>query len=312
VRVIFMGTPEFAVPSLEALHEAGFEIPLVVTRPDKPAGRGKRLQEPAVKRRAKELGLPVYQPASLKKEEVQETLRRISADAVAVVAFGAILPVTVLEMTRLGAINLHASLLPKYRGSSPINWAIVEGEQESGVTTMFIAEGLDTGDILLQRALPLDPRETAATLHDKLAALGAPLLVETLERLERGDLRATPQDDAASSYIPKLTRDDARLDWSLPAEVLDRRIRGFTPWPGAFTFLAGIRLNIRAAHPVDRTPGQPPGHVEAVDDATVLVATGGGCLALTEVQPEGKRPLMVAAFLAGHPVAVGQGVGEAP
>ncbi|MGD2064518.1 MAG: methionyl-tRNA formyltransferase, partial [Nitrospirota bacterium] len=177
MRVIFMGTPEFAVPSLDALVEAGFEVALVVTRPDKPAGRGKHLQAPAVKQRATALGLPVFQPPTLKRPEHQERLREAGADAIAVVAFGAILPVEVLEMTRLGAINVHASLLPKYRGSSPINWAIVNGEAESGVTTMYMAEGLDTGDILLQRAVPLDPRETAATLHDKLAALGGPLLV---------------------------------------------------------------------------------------------------------------------------------------
>jgi methionyl-tRNA formyltransferase len=305
MRVIFMGTPEFAVPSLDALVTAGFDIPLVVTRPDKPAGRGKHLHAPAVKQRAADLGLPVFQPPSLKKPEPQERLRAVQADAIAVIAFGAILPVEVLEMTRLGAINVHASLLPKYRGSSPINWAIVNGETESGVTTMYMAEGLDTGDILLQRAIPLDPRETAATLHDKLAALGGPLLVETLQRLAAGTLTATPQDDGASSYIPKLSRDDGLLDWTLPAATLDRRIRGFTPWPGAFTFWDARRLNVRAAHPVATAATVAPGHVEAVTHDAVLVATGDGCLALTAVQLEGKRPLPVSAFLAGHPLAVG-------
>jgi len=309
MRVIFMGTPEFAVPSLDALHAAGFEIPLVVTRPDKPAGRGKHMQAPAVKLRAAALGLPVFQPPTLKKPEPQARLRAVGADAIAVVAFGAILPVELLEMTRLGAINVHASLLPKYRGSSPINWAIVNGEVESGVTTMYMAEGLDTGDILLQAAVPLDPRETAATLHDKLAELGGPLLVETLERLAAGTLTPAPQDEAASSYIPKLTREDGLLDWSLPAVALDRRIRGFTPWPGAFTFLDGKRLNVRAAHPVDAAPTQAPGHVEAMTHDAVLVATTAGCLALTEVQREGKRPVAVAAFLAGHRVTVGERLG---
>ncbi|MGD2064068.1 MAG: methionyl-tRNA formyltransferase, partial [Nitrospirota bacterium] len=169
--------------------------------------------------------------------------------------------------------------------------------------------GLDTGDILLQRAVPLDPRETAATLHDKLAALGGPLLVETLLRLEAGSLTASPQDDEASSYIPKLTRGDGLLDWSQPAVVLDRRIRGFTPWPGAFTFLEGRRLNVRGAHPVDTVPAQAPGHVEAVTHDALLVATADGCLALTEVQLEGKRPLPVAGFLAGHPLPVGTQLG---
>jgi methionyl-tRNA formyltransferase len=309
MRIIFMGTPEFAVPSLDALVAAGFEVPLVVTRPDKPAGRGKHVQAPAVKQRAQALGLPVFQPPTLKKPEPQEQLRAVGADAIAVVAFGAILPVEVLEMTRLGAINVHASLLPKYRGSSPINWAIVNGEAESGVTTMYMAEGLDTGDILLQRAIPLDPRETAATLHDKLADLGGPLLVETLQRLAAGTLTATPQDDAASSYIPKLTRDDGLLDWSLPAATLDRRIRGFTPWPGAFTFWDARRLNVRAARPVSTVPNHSPGQVEAVTPDAVLVATGDGCLALTEVQLEGKRPLPIATFLAGHPLAAGAQLG---
>jgi methionyl-tRNA formyltransferase len=302
MRVIFMGTPEFAVPSLDALHAAGFEIPLVVTRPDKPAGRGKHMQAPAVKRRATALGLPVFQPATLKRPEPQERLRAVGADAIAVVAFGAILPVAVLDMTRLGAINVHASLLPKYRGSSPIHWAIVNGEVESGVTTMYMAEGLDTGDILLQATVPLDPRETAATLHDKLAKLGGPLLVETLRRLAAGTLTPTPQDEAASSYIPKLTRDDGLLDWSLAALTLDRRIRGLTPWPGAFTFLDGKRLTVRAAT-------QPPGHVEAVTGDAVLVATGDGCLALTEVQLEGKRPVASPAFLAGHRIGVAEHLG---
>jgi methionyl-tRNA formyltransferase len=309
MRIIFMGTPEFAVPSLNALVEAGFDIPLVVTRPDKPAGRGKHLQAPAVKQRATALGLPVFQPATLRKPELQEPLRAVGADTIAVVAFGAILPPEVLEMTRLGAVNVHASLLPKYRGSSPINWAIVNGEAESGVTTMYVAEGLDTGDILLQRAIPLDPRETAATLHDKLAALGGPLLVETLQRLEAGTLAAKPQDDSASSYIPKLTRDDGLLDWAQPAVVLDRRIRGFTPWPGAFTFWDARRLNVHAAHPVSTAASREPGQVEAVSQDAVLVATGDGCLALTEVQLEGKRSLPIAAFLAGHPLAVGAQLG---
>jgi methionyl-tRNA formyltransferase len=309
MRVIFMGTPEFAVPSLDALVQAGFDVPLVVTRPDKPAGRGKRMQAPAVKRRAAALGVPVFQPPTLKKPEPQERLRAVGVDVIAVVAFGAILPVEVLAMTRLGAINVHASLLPKYRGSSPINWAIVNGEGSSGVTTMYLSEGVDTGDILLQRAIPLAPRETAATLHDKLAALGGPLLVETLQGLAAGTLTATPQDDGASSYIPKLTRDDGLLDWSQPALALDRRIRGFTPWPGAFTFWDARRLNVRAAHPVAIVPTQAPGHIEAVAHDAVLVATGDGCLALTEVHLEGKRPMPVTAFLAGHPLGIGAQLG---
>ncbi|RMF85015.1 MAG: methionyl-tRNA formyltransferase [Nitrospirae bacterium] len=312
MRVIFMGTPAFAVPSLEALVAAGIELPLVVTRPDKPRGRGQRLQPPPVKERAEALGLPVFQPPTLKEAEAQARLRAVGADAIAVVAFGAILPKAVLEMTPLGAVNVHASLLPRYRGSSPINWVIVNGERETGVTTMFMGEGIDTGDILLQERIPIAPRETAATLHDKLAALGGPLLVRTLEGLARGEITPIPQDESQALYIPKLTREDGRLDWSRPAEELDRRIRGFTPWPGAFTFLRGRRLNVRAAEPRDRRPQQPPGRVEAVEREAVVVACGEGCLALTELQPEGKRPMAAAAFLQGHPLTPGEPLGEAP
>jgi len=310
MRTIYMGTPEFAVPCLDALVEAGIEVPLVVTRPDKPAGRGKRLQAPPVKQRAEALGIPVFQPRTLRDEAAQARLREVRADAMAVVAFGAILPNEVLEMTSLGAVNVHASLLPRYRGSSPINWVIVNGERESGVTTMFMGEGIDTGDILLQERIDLDPRETAATLHDRLAHLGGPLLVETLRRLERGDLPPTPQDEADALYIPKLTREDGRLDWSLPADELDRRIRGFTPWPGAFTYLDGHRLSVHAAHPVERKPAQAAGRVEAVDDGAIVVACGRGCLSITELQPEGKRPMATDAFLQGHPVAVATPLGD--
>jgi len=310
MRTIYMGTPEFAVPCLDALVEAGIEVPLVVTRPDKPAGRHQRLRPPPVKQRAEALGIEVFQPPTLKDEATQARLRAVGADAMAVVAFGAILPKAVLEMTPLGAVNVHASLLPRYRGSSPINWVIVNGEAESGVTTMFMGEGIDTGDILLQERITLAPRETAATLHDRLARLGGPLLVETLRRLERGDLTPRPQDEADALYIPKLTREDGRLDWTRPADELDRRIRGFTPWPGAFTYLDGYRLNVHAAYPVDRRPRQPAGRVEAVEGGAIVVACGDGCLAITELQPEGKRRMATAAFLQGHPVAVATPLGE--
>ncbi len=311
MRLIYMGTPDFAVPCLDALVEAGIDVPLVVTRPDKPAGRGRRLQAPPVKQRAEALGIPVFQPRTLKDEAAQARLREVGADAMAVVAFGAILPNAVLEMTPLGAVNVHASLLPRYRGSSPINWVIVNGERDSGVTTMFMGEGIDTGDILLQQRIALAPRETAATLHDRLASLGGPLLVETLQRLERGELTPTPQVEADALYIPKLTREDGRLDWSRPAEELDRRIRGFTPWPGAFTFLDGHRLTVHTAHPVERTPTQVAGRVEAVEDGAMVVACGDGCLAITELQPEGKRRMATDAYLQGHPVAVATPVGGA-
>ncbi len=311
MRLIYMGTPEFAVPSLDALVAAGIEIPLVVTRPDKPAGRGRRLHAPPVKQRAQALGIPVFQPRTLKDEAAQARLREVGADAMAVVAFGAILPNAVLEMTPLGAVNVHASLLPRYRGSSPINWVIVNGERESGVTTMFMGEGIDTGDILLQERVALDPRETAATLHDKLARLGGPLLVETLRRLERGEITPTPQDESQALYIPKLTREEGRLDWTRPAEELDRRIRGFTPWPGAFTFFGGHRLNVHTARPLERRPTEAPGRVEAIVEEEILVACGEGCLAIGEVQPEGKRRMSARAFLQGHPLAPGTPLGDA-
>jgi len=309
MRTIYMGTPEFAVPCLDALVAAGIEVALVVTRPDKPAGRGKHVQASPVKQRAETLGIPVFQPPTLRDEAAQARLRAVAADAMAVVAFGAILPKAVLQMTRLGAVNVHASLLPRYRGSSPIHWVIVNGERDSGVTTMFMGEGIDTGDILLQSRIPLAPRETAATLHDRLAALAGPLLVETLRRLERGDLTPIPQDDHLALAIPKLNRDDGRLDWSRPAAELDRRIRGFTPWPGAFTYLNGQRLNIHAAVPLEREPARPAGQVVAIESCAIVVACASGCLAITELQPEGKRRMTAGAFLQGHPLAPGTSLG---
>jgi len=302
LRLAFMGTPEFAVPSLTALAAAGHEIVCVYSQPPRPAGRGHKQRPSPVHRLAEERGWPARTPASLKDADVQRAFADLKLDAGVVVAYGLILPKAILDAPRLGCLNLHASLLPRWRGAAPIQRAILAGDAETGVTVMQIAEGLDSGPILLQRAVAIGPATTAAVLHDQLAALGADLLVAALAGLAAGTLAGRPQDEAAACYADKLTRAEGRLDWRRPAAELARQVRALTPWPGAFAELpGGGRLKVLAAEAVEGESGTPG----ALLDDVPTVACGAGALRLIEVQKASKAPVAGAAFLRGARLAPG-------
>lgn len=308
-RIVFMGTPAFSVPTLKALHENHYNVLAVVTNPDRPKGRGRRLVTSPVKKAAEDLGLPVLQPGSVKEPRFVERLQRLMPDLLLVVAYGQILTGDVLTIPRLGAINIHASLLPRYRGAAPIQWAIINGDKHTGVTTMWMDEGMDTGDILLSESVDIGPQDTAAMLHDRLASKGAALLVSTLKKLESGDLVGIPQDDSKATYAPMLKKEDGRMDWTKDAASLDAFVRGMNPWPGAFTLLAGRRLKVFRAKNVDRKIGQDPGTVLEGFPGDLNVATGNGVLSLQEVQFESGKRLAVADVLRGCPIPAGTVLG---
>ncbi len=297
-----MGTPDFAVPTLEKLVDSGREVCGVYTQADKPQGRGHRLQPPAVKARALELGLPVYQPDSLRDEAVQEQIRNLKPDVIVVAAYGKLLPEAVLNIPPMGCMNVHGSLLPKYRGAAPIQWSVLNGDAVAGVTTMRMAKGLDTGDILLQVETPVGAEETSGELFDRLKVLGAELLLETLDRLEQGTITPTPQEEAMATHAPMLTKDMARLDWARPAQELHNWIRGLNPWPCAAGYLNGKRLRLFASRIV---PGQgEPGTLEN-RDGELIVYCGEGALALGEVQPDNGKRMTGREYLRGHPLEPG-------
>ena len=307
MRIVFMGTPYFAVPALRAINARGHEIALVVTQPDRRAGRGRKLCCPPVKDAAVELGLPVDQRRSVNCEEFVGELSRIEPDAVVVVAFGQILCEEILEAPRLGAVNLHASLLPEYRGVAPINWAIVEGKRETGVTTMFMEKKVDAGEIILRRSTPIGDDETAGELTERLADMGAELLVETLELLGRGDAPRQEQDRSRASYARKLTKADGEIDWSLPAQAVHDHIRGMTPWPGAWTRFRGRTLKVlRAGLGAKGGSAGAPGEIVSVDeDNGIEVAVGEGTVRLLRLQPEGRPAMEASAFVCGYRPDVG-------
>jgi len=301
MKIVFAGTPEFAAQALGALYAAGHEIPLVLTQPDRPAGRGMALQASPVKQLALAQGSEVFQPLTLKDAEAQEKLRQVAPDVMVVAAYGLILPQVVLDIPRQGCLNIHASLLPRWRGAAPIHRAILAGDAETGVCIMQMEAGLDTGPVLLSRNLPIDDRDTAQTLHDKLATLGADAIVEALGRLP---LPAQPQPTAGVTYAAKLEKSESPLDWRRTAAELDRQVRAFTPFPGSTAVLDGASLKIWGARPAEGTG--TPGTVLAVDRQNgILVACGNGALLLTELQKAGGKRLPVGQFLAGNPVAVG-------
>ena len=301
MRVVFLGSGAFAVPSLAALLDAGHEVAALVTQPDREKGRGRALAATPAKVLAERRGVPVLQPRRIKEPAAIEELRTLRPDVQVVVAYGQILPRAVIDIPRLGTVNVHSSLLPRYRGAAPIQWAVVEGERETGVTTMLIDEGLDTGPTLLARATPIGPEETAPELEARLGPLGAQLLLETLDGLERGTLAPRPQDHARATLAPILRKEDARIDWARPAEEIARRVRGLLPWPGTVTTIAGGELKVLRARVEPGTgTDAPPGTVLAVDREGLLVAAGAGTrLRLLDVQPESRRPMAAAAFAAG-------------
>jgi methionyl-tRNA formyltransferase len=304
LRTVFMGTPDFALPTLRGLIAAGVDLVGVFTQPDRPKGRGKKVAAPPVKELAQQHQAPVFQPRKLRAPEVVEQLRRLRPDLVVVVAYGQILPKAVLDIPSYGCINVHASLLPKYRGAAPINQAVIDGETATGVTTMYMDVGLDTGAMLVKRTLPIGLEETAGQLHDRLAVLGREAMEETLQRLCAGTLTAEPQDDNLSSYAPMLKKEDGRIDWQQTAEQVHNRIRGLDPWPGAYSYLAGRQLKIAASRYFPELNGAP-GEILAADKNGVQVACGDGGVVLGELQLPGKKRLKVSDFLSGHPLYTG-------
>ena len=310
MKLIFMGTPDFSVGTLEALIAAGHEITLVVSQPDKPKGRGHELAPTPVKETALKHGLKVFQPKRLKDPETIKTLEETPADAIVVIAFGQIVPAAILHMKKYGCINVHGSLLPKYRGAAPIQWAVIDGERESGVTIMQMDEGLDTGDMLLKGSVVLDEKETSGSLFDKLSALGASLCVEALEKLEKGELRPEKQGESPTEYARMLTKEMGELDFSRDAVTLERLIRGFNPWPSAYTRLGDKTLKIWAADVCEKKdPKKQPGTVTEVAKQDFTVACGEGALKITELQLQGKKRMDAAAFLRGYHLEAGMKLG---
>lgn len=305
MKVLFMGTPDFAVGALEEIIKAGHEVTAVVTQPDKPKGRGKEMQISPVKACALAHNITVFQPERIKKPEAVEILRTYEADVFVVAAFGQILSKEILEMPKYGCVNIHASLLPKYRGAAPIQWAVIDGEKESGVTIQQMNEGVDTGDILMQETVLLDEKETGASLFDKLALCGAQLIVKTLSEMEKGTLKPVKQDDSKSTHAKMLTKEMGRLDFEEEAVVLERKIRGLNSWPSAYTYYKGKTLKIWDADAEETEGAGECGSVCEVKKDSFVIATGKGTLRIKEVQLEGKKRMQAAAFLLGYPIEKG-------
>jgi methionyl-tRNA formyltransferase len=314
--LVFCGTPQFAVPTLEKLVEVGHSVPLVVTQPDRPRGRGMEVAVSPVKAAAIRLGIAVVQPATIKNNaDFRDQLLAIRPDAIIVVGYGRIIPQWMIELPRFGNLNLHASLLPKYRGAAPIQWAIANGESVTGVSTMRIDAGLDTGDILMQREISIAAEDTAETLGPKLASIGADLMVETLRGLQTGQVRPTPQDHSRATLTSILKKEDGRMDFARSAKELFNRLRGFQPWPGAFTTFKGKTLQVHRAQPVHHTVKMTQGEI-AVDGTRLFVGCGmedkitATTLEIIEVQPEGKRRMTAQEFINGYQPKSGDHLGQ--
>ena len=305
MNIIFMGTPEFSLPTLHKLYESDHDVLSVVTQPDRPKGRGRESTPSPVKQFALDKKIPVLQPIKCTKLEIVKTLGALNADVFIIVAFGQILDKNLLTLPHHFCINLHSSLLPKYRGAAPINWAIINGETETGVTTMKMNAGLDTGDILLSRKVPIRNNDDAQSLHDILAHQGSSLVLETLCQLDSGSLDATAQNSDLSSYAPKLTKDDGLIKWNQPAVKIHNLVRGLTPWPGAFSFLGSKRFKIcKTETKICDLPNQP-GVILRISGHGIEVGTQKDRIVITELQPEGKKRMHVKSFLAGHKLIIG-------
>lgn len=311
MNLVFMGTPQFAVPTLQALAASSHKVIAVVTQPDKPKGRGKAAAFSPVKEAALEAGIPVFQPARVRDQEFLGQLACWKPDAVIVAAFGQILPREVLELPKYGCINVHASLLPKYRGAAPIQYAVINGEKKSGVTAMFMDEGIDTGDMLKKAEVLLSEKETGDSLHDKLGALGGDLILSVLKELEEGTAVRTPQNDEASCYAKMLTKEMGCIDFSMSAQEIERLIRGLNSWPSAYTSINnGKTLKIWDADVLDREYNGAFGEIVELTKEELLVKTGKGTLSLKEVQLEGKKRMEISAFLRGYPLKKGMRFGK--
>jgi methionyl-tRNA formyltransferase len=308
MRIIFMGTPEFACPTLGTLIERGEQVVAVVTQPDRPKGRGQQTLPPPVKLLAEQHGIPVFQPVKVRHPDAIEEIRSLEPDLIVVVAFGQILPKALLEIPKYGCINVHASLLPRYRGAAPLNWCIINGESETGVTTMMMDVGLDTGDMLLKKSTPIDPDEDTRSLHDRMSQVGAELLAETLDQLAAGGLVAEKQDDALTCYAPMLKKEDGQIDWSKDAASIKNLVRGMTPWPGAFSYLDEKLLKVYRVQAASGSGN--PGEVLTAGRDGIEVACGEGSIIIHELQLEGKKRLAAAEFLAGCKLEPGAALGK--
>ena len=319
ISIVFMGTPDFAVPCLRVLIANGYQVAAVVTQPDRPKGRKRVLTPPPVKVEAEKHGIPVLQPERIKHEAAVQSILRYKPDLIVTAAYGQILPKVILDAPSYGCVNVHASLLPKYRGGAPIHYALLKGEPATGVTLMYMAEGLDTGDMISRVELPITDEDTTGTLHDKLSEAGSALLKETLPQLLAGTVQAIPQNDDEATYAPNITRDDERIDWSRLTRDIFNQIRGLNPWPGAFTTWEGQALKVWAARPPSES-GQERGNeaIEAMEPGTVLtmsstgiqIKTGTGSLWLKQIQPAGKRRMDVAEFARGSAISEGTVLGK--
>lgn len=310
MKVVFMGTPDFAVGALEAIIKAGHEVTAVVTQPDKPKGRSGQMQFPPVKECAVKYNLPVFQPVKVKEPEAMEELRKFEADIFVVAAFGQILTKEILDMPRFGCVNIHASLLPKYRGAAPIQQAILDGEAETGVTIQQMNEGIDTGDIISTVIVPIDKKETAETLFVKLEEAGAQLIVDTLVKIEKGEITPVPQDESKASYVKMMKKTLGKIDWNKEAVVIERLVRGLNSWPSAYTFFEGKSLKLWDCDVLEETCDEEPGTVVRVNKDSIDVATGKGVLRILELQLEGKKRMDTKSFLLGNAWKSGICLGE--
>ena len=312
MRIIFMGTPEFAVPVLESLINSRHEVVAVVTQPDRPKGRGKNMQFSPVKECALAHNIPVMQPVNVSVPEVIDELRAYEPELIVVVAFGQFVTKKIREMPKYGCINVHASLLPKYRGAGPIQWAVINGEKESGVTTMYMCREIDKGDMLLKDTVTLDPKETGDSLHDKLSMMGGPLLLKTIDQLEDGSVVRIPQCEEESTYAPKLEKTMGNIDWTMDADRIERLVRGLNSWPGTFTKIHGKTVKIwdcdvvRQETLTENQAAAKPGTVIVSEKDQLIVKAGNGALSLRMLQPEGKKNMTVDAYLRGYPIAQGE------
>lgn len=310
MRLIYLGTPAFAVPTLERVVEAGHDVRLVVTQPDRPKGRGQQLALSPVKEAALRLNLSVYQPERVRRPESVETLRAIAPDAMVIVGYGQIIPQSIIDIASLGIINVHASLLPKYRGAGPIQWSIVRGETVTGVTTMRIDSGLDTGDMLLKAETPIGPDETAVGLGHRLAVMGADLLVKTLDGLAAGTITPIPQDNAQATHAPIIKKEDGLIDWSKSAQQIHDQIRGLQPWPGAYSMFRGQKLHIWKSMPHEGAAAAAPGAIARLKP--LIIHCGGGDLELVEVQMEGRKRISASDFANGQRLSENEVLGASP
>ncbi|MBD1371375.1 methionyl-tRNA formyltransferase [Hazenella sp. IB182357] len=310
LRIVFMGTPDFAVPALEMLIESQEEVVAVVTQPDRPKGRKKERIPSPVKRVAVENGIPVLQPEKVRDPEALAELFQYEPDLIITAAYGQILPESLLQTPPHGCMNIHASLLPKYRGGAPIHQAIINGEKETGVTIMYMVKALDAGDMIVQRAIPIEKDDHVGTMHDKLSQLGSTLLAEVIAKLKRGDIKAIPQDERQVTYSPNIKREDEKLDWTRAASALADQVRGLHPWPVAYTLWQGEPLKIWWAEAVDDEVKAEPGTIQQIDSNGIVVATGEGCLSIMELQPAGKKRMDVEQFLRGRQLDMGEKLGE--